>query len=37
MADGRYVPSSENRTHGASLGAKLEDFCDRTRFHYGSR
>ena len=33
-ADVRYVPSSENRSHGASLGAKLESFCDRTRFRY---
>ena len=27
-ADVRYVPSSENRSHGASLGARLQDFCD---------
>ena len=33
-ADVRYVPSSENRSHGASLGAKLRDFCDGTRFRY---
>ena len=33
-ADVRYVPSSENRSHGASLGNKLADFCDRTRFRY---
>jgi hypothetical protein len=33
-ADVRYVPSSENRSHGASLGAKLADFCDGTRFKY---
>jgi hypothetical protein len=33
-ADVRYVPSSENRSHGASLGAKLERFCDGTRFRY---
>ena len=33
-ADVRYVPSSENRSHGASLGAKLQDFCDGTRFRY---
>jgi hypothetical protein len=31
-ADVRYVPSSANRSHGASLGARLEDFCDGTRF-----
>ena len=30
----RYVPSSENRSHGASLGAKLADFCNGTRFRY---
>jgi hypothetical protein len=33
-ADVRYVPSSENRSHGASLGAKLQDLCDGTRFRY---
>lgn len=33
-ADVRYVPSSENRSHGASLGAKLQDFCNGTRFRY---
>jgi hypothetical protein len=33
-ADVRYVPSSENRSHGASLGAKLADFCNGTRFQY---
>lgn len=33
-ADVRYVPSSENRSHGASLGAQLEPFCDGTRFRY---
>jgi hypothetical protein len=30
----RYVPSSENRSHGAALGNKLEDFCNGTRFRY---
>jgi len=30
----RYVPSSENRSHGASLGAKLAAFCNGTRFRY---
>ena len=33
-ADVRYVPSSENRSHGALLGAKLRRFCDGTRFRY---
>ena len=33
-ADVRYVPSSENRSHGASLGARLEPFCNGTRFRY---
>jgi hypothetical protein len=33
-ADVRYVPSSENRSHGASLGAKLSEFCSGTRFRY---
>jgi hypothetical protein len=33
-ADVRYVPSSENRSHGASLGAQLERFCNGTRFRY---
>ena len=33
-ADVRYVPSSENRSHCASLGAKLREFCDGTRFRY---
>jgi hypothetical protein len=30
----RYVLSSENRSHGASLGAKLRDFRNGTRFRY---
>jgi hypothetical protein len=30
----RYVPSSENRSHGAALGNKLEDFCNSTRYRY---
>jgi hypothetical protein len=34
MADVAYVPSSENRSHGSSLGAKLRGFCDGTRFRY---
>jgi hypothetical protein len=33
-ADVRYVPSSENRSHGASLSAQLEPFCNGTRFRY---
>jgi hypothetical protein len=33
-ADVRYVPSSENRSHGATLGNKLERFCNGTRFRY---
>jgi hypothetical protein len=34
MADVAYVPSSENRSQGASLGAKLKPFCDGTKFTY---
>ena len=33
-ADVRYVPSSENRSHPASLGNQLEPFCNGTRFRY---
>ena len=33
-ADVRYVPSSENRSHGSTLGAKLHRFCSGTRFQY---
>lgn len=33
-ADVRYVESAENRSHGASLGAKLREFCNGTRFRY---
>jgi hypothetical protein len=33
-ADVRYVPSSENRSHGSVLGLKLRRFCDGTRFRY---
>jgi hypothetical protein len=33
-ADVRYVPSSENRSHGATLGDRLERFCNGTRFRY---
>ena len=30
----RYVPSSENRSHGATMGNELRGFCDGTRFRY---
>jgi hypothetical protein len=33
-ADVAYVPSAENRSHGATLGVKLRRFCDGTRFRY---
>jgi hypothetical protein len=33
-ADVRYVESSENRSHGSSLGGKLRHFCNGTRFRY---
>ena len=33
-ADVRYVPSSENRSHGSTLGIKLRRFCNGTRFRY---
>jgi hypothetical protein len=33
-ADVAYVPSSENRSHGARMGVKLRRFCDGTRFRY---
>ncbi|MEA2170149.1 MAG: hypothetical protein QOF76_3449 [Solirubrobacteraceae bacterium] len=33
-ADVRYVPSSENRSQGASMGNQLRPFCDGTRFRY---
>ena len=33
-ADVRFVPSSENRSHGATLGGLLSRFCDGTRFRY---
>lgn len=29
-----HVSSSENRSHGATLGIKLRRFCDGTRFRY---
>ena len=28
----KLVPSSENRSHGATLGDRLERFCNGTRF-----
>jgi len=34
MANIRYVPSSENRSHGSTLGAKLRRFCDGQKFRY---
>jgi len=33
-ADVRYVESSENRSHGSSLGGQLRPYCDGTRFRY---
>jgi hypothetical protein len=33
-ADVRYVPSSENRSHGSTMGSKLRRLCDGTRFRY---
>lgn len=35
IADVMYVPSSENRSHGSSLGAKLRRLCNGTRFRFG--
>lgn len=32
--DVAYVPSSENRSHGSTLGSKFRRFCDGTRFRY---
>ena len=32
--DVAYVPSSENRSHGAVLGNSLAPFCDGTKFKY---
>lgn len=34
MADVMYVPSSENRSHGSSMGSKLRRYCNGTRFRY---
>ena len=33
-ADVAYVPSSENRSHGSTMGLKLRRYCDGTRFEY---
>ena len=30
----RLVPSSENRSHGSTMGTKLRRFCDGTKFKY---
>jgi hypothetical protein len=32
--DVRHVESSENRSHGSVMGAKLRAFCNGTRFRY---
>ena len=34
LASVMYVPSSENRSHGSVMGAKLRRFCSGTRFMY---
>ena len=34
LADVAYVPSSENRSHGASLGAKLRRYCNGVKCRY---
>lgn len=34
LADVMYVPSSENRSHGSSLGAKLRGLCNGVRLRY---
>jgi len=34
MAHVAYVPSSENRSHGATLGIKLRRLCGGSRFRY---
>jgi hypothetical protein len=33
-ADVAYVPSSENRSQGAQLGAKIRKYCDGTKIVY---
>ena len=34
MASVRLVPSSENRSHGSTLGVKLRRFCNGQKFRY---
>jgi hypothetical protein len=34
LADVEYVPSSENRSQGASLGGQLRGLCDGARVEY---
>jgi hypothetical protein len=34
LADVALVPSSENRSHGASMGAQLRGLCTGVRFRY---
>ena len=34
MASVKYVPNSENRSHGATMGAALRKFCNGVRFRY---
>jgi hypothetical protein len=34
LADVAYVPSSENRSHGSTLEAKLRRYCNGVRFQY---
>jgi hypothetical protein len=33
-ADVAYVPSSENRSHGSTMGIKLKRFCNGQKFKY---
>lgn len=33
-ADLAYVPSAENRSHGASMGGKLRGYCEGTRLRF---
>jgi hypothetical protein len=33
-ADVAYVASSENRSHGSTMGIKLRRFCDGQKFRY---
>jgi hypothetical protein len=32
LADVMFVPSSENRSHGSTMGIKLRRFCEGSRF-----